>query len=38
VPKRGTRYWNGCRKVDGDYAFKATGVDSMEPEVVELEI
>jgi hypothetical protein len=24
--------------VDGDYAFKATGVDSMEPEVVELEI
>jgi hypothetical protein len=38
VPERGTRYWNECRKVDGDYAFKATGVDSMEPEVVELEI
>jgi hypothetical protein len=38
LPKRGTRYWNECREVDGDYAFKATGVDSMEPEVVELEI
>jgi hypothetical protein len=38
VPERGTRYWSECRKLDGDYAFKATGVDSIEPEVVELEI